>query len=258
MEGVARACYVAKGVVYLLVGLLALQAAAGAGGSATGPEGALLTLLHQPLGRALLGVTAVGLAAYAVWRLYCAAADPERHGNETKRLFVRIGYAGSAFAPAGLGWQAARIAFGRGYIGGDRTQGWTARLLDAPVGPWLAGAVALGVAGYGIAQFLRGLGRKGEERMRLGELPPDERRLVVRVGRVGHVARGIVFGIVGALLLRAALAHDASKAGGLGEALQILERQPYAPVLLGTVALGLAAYGVYQLVKARYRVIAAG
>jgi hypothetical protein len=131
-------------------------------------------------------------------------------------------------------------------------------LLDAPFGPWLVGAVALGVAGYGAAQIVRGLSRKVEERLRLGELAPDERRLVVRVGRVGTVARGIVFGIIGVLLMRAAVRHDPEEAGGLGDALGTLAQQPYAPVLLGSMALGLGAYGAYQLVKARYRVIAAG
>jgi hypothetical protein len=253
----ARAGYLAKGVVYLLIGLLAFQAAAGVGGEVTGPEGALLAILRQPAGRLLLGVTAVGLSAYAVWRFFCAVFDPERHGNGTKRLFVRLGYAGSALAHAALALEAARLALGKAG-GGDRAESWTARLLEAPLGAWLVGAVAIGVAAYGAAQIVRGLGRKIDERLRLGELPPDDRRLVVRVGRVGTIARGLVFGIVGYLLMRAALAHDPQEAGGLADALHTLERQPYAPYLLGGMALGLAAYGAYQLVKARYRVIATG
>ncbi len=223
MEDLARAGYLAKGIVYLLIGILAFQAAAGTGESVSGPEGALLTILRQPLGRVLLGLTAVGLSGYAVWRLFCAAFDPERHGNQAKRIFVRIGYAGSALAHGGLALEAARLALGKSGSGGDPAEN-----------------------------------RKVEERLRLGELAPEERRLVVRVGRIGHVARGVVFGIIGVLLMRAALAHDARGAGGLGVALQTLERQPYAPVLLGIVALGLAAYGAYEVVKARYRVIAAG
>jgi hypothetical protein len=259
MEDLARAGYLAKGVVYLLIGILAFQAAAGAGGTVSGPEGALLTILRQPFGRVLLGITAVGLSGYAVWRLFCAAFDPERHGDERKRFFVRIGYAGSGIAHGALALQAARMALGKGGGGGsDRAESWTAQLLNAPLGPWLVGAVAVGIAAYGIAQIARGLGRKVEERLRLGELPPEERRLVVRVGRIGTVARGLVFGLIGYLLMRAALKHDPSEAGGISDALLTLERQPYAPYLLGGVALGLAAYGAYQLVKARYRVIAAG
>jgi hypothetical protein len=255
VEDLARAGYLAKGIVYLLIGILAFQTAAGTGGSVSGSDGALLTILHQPLGRVLLGLTAVGLFGYALWRLFCAAFDPERHGNHTKRILVRIGYAGSALAHGGLALEGARLALGKSGAGRDRAESWTARLMEAPLGPWLVGAVALGVAAYGVAQIARGLGRM-EERLRLGELAPEERRLVIRVGRIGHVARGVVFGIIGVLLMRAALAHDARGAGGLGAALQALERQPYAPVLLGIVAVGLAAYGAYELVKARYRVIA--
>jgi hypothetical protein len=259
MEDLARAGYLAKGVVYLLIGILAFQAAAGAGGAITGPEGALLTILRQPAGRLLLGITAVGLSGYAVWRLFCAAFDPEHHEKEAKRLFVRLGYAGSGIAHGALALQAARLALGRGSGGaGNRAESWTAELLEAPMGAWLVGIVAVGIAVYGVAQIRRGLGRKIEERLRLGELQPEERRLVVRVGRVGTVARGLVFGIIGYLLMRAALKHDASEAGGLADALHTLERQPYAPYVLGGVALGLAAYGAYQLVRARYGVFATG
>ena len=259
LADLARAGYLAEGVVYLIVGLLALQAAAGAGGAVTGPEGALLTILRQPLGRVLLGFTAVGLSGYAIWRLFCAAVDPERRSDGLKRLFVRIGYAGSGVAHGALALEAAYLALRNGGGGGgDRAEGWTAEVLQASFGPWLVGAVAVGIGIYGIAQIMRGLGPKVEERLQLGELPPDQRRLVVRVGRVGTVARGVVFGIIGYLLLRAALEHDPQEAGGLADALHTLQRQPHAPILLGAVAVGLAAYGAYQLVKARYRVIAAG
>lgn len=259
MEDFARAGYLAKGVVYLLIGLLAFQAAAGAGGAVAGPEGAFVAMLHQPLGRLLLGLTALGLSGYAIWRLFCAAFDPERREDNVKRVFVRIGYGGSGIGHALLAIEAARLALGRSGGGaGERAENWTARLLEAPLGPWLVAAVAVGIGIYGIAQIVRGLGPKVEERLRLGALEPDERRLVVRVGRVGHVARGIVFGVISVLGVRAALDHDPQKAGGLGDALATLGSQPHAPFLLGGIALGLAAYGAYQLVKARYRVIAAG
>jgi uncharacterized protein DUF1206 len=260
MEDLARAGYLAKGVVYLIVGLLTLQAAAGSGGPPSGAESAFLTMLRQPLGRFLLGLTAIGLSGYAIWRLFCAAFDPERRGGGLKRVFVRIGYAASGFAHGALALEAAHLALrnGGGVGSGQRAEWWTATALQAPLGPWLVGAAALGIAIYGIAQIRRGLSPKVEERLQLGELPPDERRLVVRVGRVGTVSRGVVFGIVGYLLMRAAIDHDPEKAGGLADVLTTLQRQPYAPVLLGAVAMGLAAYGAYQLVKARYRVIAAG
>ena len=259
IERMAHAGYMAKGVVYLLIGILALQAAAGAGGRTTDTGGVFEVLLRQPLGRWILWLVAIGLAGYAVWRMVCALLDPESDGRDGwERLAVRAGYAGSAVIHAGVAWQAVRQAMGEGRASGGQAESRTAQLLDAPFGPWLVGLVALGVAGYGVAQIVRGFRSDAISRMRLGGLDADERRMVLRAARAGLVSRGVVFGLIALFLARAALQHDPSEAGGLREALETLERQPYAPFVLGAVALGLAAYGVYQLVLARYRVIAAG
>lgn len=258
IERLARAGFAAKGVVYLLIGTLALLAAAGAGGETTDTRGALGVLLRQPLGRVLLGLLAAGLAGYALWRAVTALADPEAGGRTGwKRIVVRIGYAASAFAHAALAWEAARLALALGSAGGDDgARDRTADLMAAPLGPWLVGFVALALAGYAVAQIRRGLRGDIDRQLDLGRLGADERRLVVRAARTGLVARGVVFLIIGGFLAKAALEHDPSEAGGLREALHFLREQPYAPFLLGGVALGLAAYGAFQLVRARYRVIA--
>jgi hypothetical protein len=261
IERLARAGYLAKGIVYLLIGVLALQAAAGAGGRTTGTSGVFHVLLRQPLGRWILWLVAIGLAGYALWRLVCALLDPEGQGRKDwKRVAVRVGYAGTAFIHGGLAWQAARLASGHGGGGGadGQARSRTAQLLDAPFGPWLVGLVALGIAGYGVAQLVRGFRKDAASRMRLGGLGTDERRIVLRAARAGLVSRGVVFGLIAIFLARAALRQDPTEAGGLPQALQTLSHQPYAPLVLGAVALGLAAYGAYQLVLARYRVIAAG
>jgi hypothetical protein len=257
IERAARAGFAAKGVVYLLIGTLALLAAAGAGGETTGARGALGIVLRQPLGRVLLGLLATGLAGYAMWRAIAAVADPERGGRKGwKRVAVRIGYATSAVAHAALAWEAGRLALTRAAAGGDdAARDRTAELMSAPLGPWLVGAVALGLAGYGLAQILRGLRGDIDRHLALGRLGPEEQRLVVRTARTGLLARGVVFIIIGGFLVKAAAEHDPSEAGGLREALQMLRSQPYAPFLLGGVAFGLGAYGAFQLVRARYRVI---
>lgn len=260
IERLARAGFVAKGAVYLLIGILALQAAAGAGGRTTGTAGVFHVILRQPFGRWLLGLAATGLAGYAVWRLVCAAVDPERRGrNGWKRAAVRVGYLGTAVIHAGLAWQAVRLALGHGGGSGDgQAESRTAQVLDAPFGTWLVGAVAIGIAAYGVAQIVKGFRRDAVRRLHLEALGADECRVVLRAARAGLVSRGVVFGLVATFLARAALQHDPSEAGGLAQALQTLERQPYAPIVLGTVAVGLAAYGAFQLALARYRVIGAG
>jgi hypothetical protein len=257
IERSARVGYVAKGTVYLLIGTLALQAAAGAGGRTTGTAGVFQVIEHQPLGRWMLWLVAIGLAGYALWRLLCALKDPDGRGRrDWKRVFVRIGYAGSAVIHGGLAWQAVQLALGAGGSGDSgQARSRTAQLLDAPFGPWLVGAVALGVAGYGLAQMVKGFRRDAERRLHIENLAPEERRLVLGAARAGLFARGIVFGLIATFLLQAALHRDPSEAGGLAEALRTLAEQPYAPLVLGVVAVGLAAYGAFQLVLARYRVI---
>ncbi len=258
IERLARAGFVANGVVYMLIGILAFLAAAGEGGDTTGTPGALGVLVRQPLGRWLLGLLAAGLFGYSIWRIIAAVADPEGAGrNGWKRVFVRIGYAGSAIVHAALGWQAAKLALGQAPTGGDDTaKDRTAQLMSFPLGQWLVALAAAGVAGYGISQIVRGLRGDIDERLALGSLGADERRLVVRAARIGMVARGVVFVIIGIFLANASLQRDPSEAGGLAEALGALREQPYAPFLLGGVALGLAAYGAFQFARARYRVIA--
>lgn len=258
IERLARSGFAANGVVYVLIGILAFLAATGTGGETTGAQGALDVLLQQPLGRYLLALLAAGLFGYAIWRIIAAVADPEGRGRKAwKRAFVRIGYAGSAVVHAALGWEATKLALGRaGSPGDDAAEDRTAQLMSFPLGQWLVALAAAGVAGYGIAQIVRGLRGDIDERLALGSLGPDERRLVVRAARIGMVARGVVFVIMGFLLATASLERDPSEAGGLAEALASLREQPYAPYLLGGVAIGLAAYGAFQFARARYRVIA--
>lgn len=259
VERTARAGYAAKGVVYLLIGVLAMQAAGGTGGRTTGPSGVLHVLLRQPFGRWLLALVAVGLAGYAAWRLYCAAVDPKHPGRrDWKRAAVRVGYTLSALVHGGLAWEAARLALGRsgGGAGDGQADQRTAELMAAPFGQWLVGIVGLGVAAYGVAQIVKGVRGRGVEPTRATDA--HVQRALERAAQVGLIARGVVFGMMGLFLVRAALEHDPSEAGGLAEALQELARQPYAPMGLGAVALGLAAYGAYQLALARWAAVPTG
>lgn len=257
VEAAARAGYAAKGVVYMLVGVLAARAAFGAGGRATGSEGALRTLTGESWGPPLLVLLGAGLAAYALWRAVSALFDPEDYGSDAKGIAARIGFAASAVVHAALALEALRLAFGDGGGSGDGAEHWTSKLLGAPAGPWLVGAVGLAIAAYALWQFRRAFGGNVAERMHLGHLDPDHRRLVLRAGQLGLAARGVIFGLIGFFLVRAALEYDPSEAGGIEDALGWLAAQPWGNALFALVAIGLAAYGFFQLVKARYRAISA-
>ena len=257
VERAARMGYGAKGVVYTLIGVIAAQAAFGdAGRHATDSSGALTTILGAPLGRVILAVMAVGLLGYVIWRAACALLDPEHKGDDARGIAQRIGYAIAAFAYGGLAWEAARLALDGASAadgGSSGTEHWTARLMSLPAGRWLVGIVGAGVIAYGLYQLYRAATWKVRNHLALGELDDEQAEWVIRIGRVGIGARSVVFGVIGWLLIQAALHANANQAGGIGDALRTLERSSSGPWLLGVVALGVIAYGVYELVCARYR-----
>jgi hypothetical protein len=251
----AHVGFAAKGVVYLIIGALALQAALGHGGQTTDAGGALRTVLRHPYGWLLLVVIAVGLTGYAIWRFVQAALDPEGAGTHEKRFVKRAGYAISGLLHAALALQAARLAFGlSGAGGGDSApQDWTALVLAQPMGRWIVVAAGLGIAAFGFTEIVRAYRIDLPKQLDLSRLGDSARHWVVRFGRIGMAARGLVFGVIGAFLVRAAASYDSSEARGLGGALRSLHEQPYGPWLLAVVATGLMAFGLFELVQARYR-----
>lgn len=151
---VARLGYAAKGVVYALVGWIALRAATGAG-EADGSTGALASLAREEGGQAMLLVIALGLLGHVVWRLVQATLDPEHERRDAKRVGMRLFYLVSAAVYAALGWTAWRLSRGAGADAGDGEEIWIARLLAQPFGTWLVMLAGLGVVGYGCTSWSR-------------------------------------------------------------------------------------------------------
>jgi len=256
VETMARCGYATKGVVYVIVGVLAVMAASGAGGSTKDSSGAIATIAQQPFGRILVGLTALGLFGYVIWRFVQAVMDPERKGTDVKAIFARIGFAISGIVYASLAFLAGRMALsgGGGGGGGDSSQpALTAKLMSQPFGIWLVGIVGVIVIGVGLYHFFRAYKAKFMEDYKSSEMSATERKWAKRVGRFGLAARGVTFSIIGFFFVSAALHADPSEAKGLSGALDTLARQPYGPWLLGVVALGLVAFGVYCFSQARYR-----
>lgn len=254
VERLARFGYAAKGVVYGIVGLLAAQAAFGPGGKTTDTQGALQTIVNQPFGKVLLGAVAIGLLGYVLWRFVQAIKDPEHKGTDAKGLAQRLGFAINGLIYASLAFSAVRIVLGSGSgSNSNSTQDWTARLLAQPFGQWLVGTIGAFVIGLGFYQFYQAYSTKFRKELNLTQLSDTGQKWVIGISRFGLAARGIVFCIIGFFLIQAARQSDPSEVRGLGEALQVLAQQPYGPWLLGIVAVGLVAYGIYMVIQARYR-----
>lgn len=255
IERLARIGYAAKGAVYILVGGLAVAAAVGSGGRASGSSGAMASISDATLGRVVLGAIALGLVGYVVWQGVRAAFDPEEDGVGRRLLYALF-----ALIHAGLASQAAQLAIhgggsGSGSGGGGGSGGaqhWSARMMQQPFGPWLLGAAGVAVGLYGLQQIWNAWRVDLDDQLDLRSMTRRGRTWAIRSGRFGLAARGLVFAIVGTYLVVAAAQSDPSEAKGLGGVLEMMAGTPW---LLGLVAAGLVAYGVYYLVRARYRII---
>ena len=248
----ARLGYLTNGIVYLLIGALAVRVAFGSGGKTTDQEGVLQSVLSAPFGRVLLALIAVGLLGHAIWLFVQAALDTERKGSDLTGIGSRLGNALSGILQAFLSFTAGALALGFG-SGGGSPDALTAILFSQPFGRVLAVAIGAGIVVAGFYQFHKAYKADFREGLKLGEMSERERTWATRAGRLGYVARGVVFVIIGIFLGQAALTADPQQARGLGGALSTLAQQPFGPYLLGAVALGLAAYGLYHaLVEARY------
>lgn len=254
VQALARAGYVARGIVYAVVGVLALMLAFGSGGATTGPQGAVQYLAGVPFGEVLLWIVAIGLAGFVLWRLVQTVANPEGHGGDAKGWARRIGHLVSAVLYAALLVGTLRVLLGGGGGGGGNSQaGWTAKLLSAPFGQALVALVGIIVAGYGVYEMLQGWRAKFTRKLRLDGIAAQQGNKIKQVSRFGVMSRGFVWVVMGIFFIQAALTSNPNETGGIGEALASLSNQPFGTILLAVVAAGLVAFAAYSLVLARYR-----
>ena len=259
IEHLARLGLAARGFVYLVLGLLTLKAARGLGSAEIDQDKAFLEIFLQPFGGVVLVIIAVGLTGYALWQLVLAVEDPEGAGANLKGLLRRASYTVGSLAHAGLALTAGRRVLGFSSSGSEETaRDVTASLLALPFGQGVIVLAGLVVAGVGLVHFYRVFKADFERQLRAGAMSMTWKKWAVSLGRLGHAALGLVYCLIGFFLVQAALEYDPDKAGGLGEALQALASQPNGAWVLGGIAAGMIAYGVFALILARYRKIYLG
>lgn len=254
IKNIARAGLTAKGVVYFGLGLLALFSAAGMGKDAGGQRQVLDWLQEQPFGNVLLGLLALGLFSYTVWRYIRAIKDPDNDGSDTEGMVKRAAYMISGTFYAALGVVAITMIFGSGSSGGsgDKKSSAIAMLLDLPGGRFIVGALALIFVGVAIAQAMKGYKAKFVQLADTSDMDEKTRRAFKNSGRLGHYARAVVFGIIAYFLGRAALESNPDAVRGTGGAIEFVQSQG-SIWLLGAMAVGLMLYGTFALILAQYR-----
>ena len=234
----------AKGFVYTIIGALTAMAAFDMGGTAAGRSGVIDFLQQQPFGNFILYVLAVGILAYALWRLYTAIADPKSKGSDKSGTAKRIGYFFSGLIYLLFSITIFMSASGGG-SGGDSKQHYAAQLMDKGYGPFLIVIIGLILIGVGIYQIHKGYSGKYLKELNTGY--GTGRELVKKCGKFGFMARGVIFAIIGYFVARAGITENAQIIKGTQGAFQFLQQQSYGTLLMGIIAIGLLGYGIFMM-----------
>jgi hypothetical protein len=252
LEYLARGGFICYGVIHLLFAWLALQVAFRNSSGESDQSGALQVVARQPAGKFLLIVIVVGMVALAVWQAFEAAIGESGPRNKTA-IAERVVSGCRTVLYGYFAWLGIKVLNGANASQAQSQQNTTSKLMDASGGRWLVGIIGLVVVGVGVGLLVYGVKKKFLEHLNTGQMRPSVRQTVRRLGIAGYSAKGVAYAIAGALLVTAAVTYDPDKARGLDGALKTLAKQSFGPWLLGLVALGIAAFGVYCFFQARYR-----
>jgi hypothetical protein len=247
VERLGRLGLIARGVTYFLIGVIALQMAFGEASSSASQKGAFHTVASQPFGEVLLWVIAVGLLGYALWQLIGALSVDDT--DTAKSWGKRALYLVKTAVYVALAWTAASIALHAGSGGGPST----ADIMKNDMGRLLVGVVGVAIVITGLVLAWKGWTTDFEKKLRTEQMSEQTYRVVRTLGRVGYLARGVVFTLFGVLVVYAAITFAPKRTSGIDEALQEVAQAPAGAILLAIVAVGLMAFGVYSCTEARYR-----
>lgn len=252
LELLERAGYVARGVLYAAMGTFALGLALGLGGAATDQSGSLVILTGGPAGKVFLFAVVIGLGAYSIWGFVRAIFDPLHRGKDPTGIAERLGFAWSGIAYFSIVIFALHLIAGTAAQHQDGTQMAIAKILAYPAGQLAAIAIGIVAIGVGLGQFVEAGKAVFKKDLKRGEMSEAEKKIVDTLGRIGYVARGVTFTIVGWFVVQGGVTKDPSRVHGFGGAFIFLLEQPFGRVLLGAVAIGFIALGIHSFACARW------
>jgi hypothetical protein len=251
LELLARAGFVMYGVIHLLFAWLALQVAFG-NPAESDQSGAMQHLAAQPFGRVLVIIVIVGMIGLAVWQIFEAViGESGMRGREA--LTERAVCAFRAVLYLYFAWLGVKVLQGANASTGDSQERNASTMMDGSGGRFLVGVIGVAVAVVGVGLLIYGITGKFEKHLNTQQMSAAVRRTTRRLGVAGYSAKGVAYTIAGGLIVAAAVTYDPEKARGLDAALKLLAGQPYGPWLLGLVALGIAAFGIYCFSQSRFR-----
>ncbi|MFJ9633223.1 DUF1206 domain-containing protein [Streptomyces sp. NPDC101175] len=251
----ARSGFVARGVIYVLIGVLSLRIAFFGGGEQADRGGAIAEIARKPFGTVLLWLLGIALAGMALWRLSeavfgQAGPDGGKPGKRAMAAGRSVFYGFVAYSV--LSYAAGDKGSGSG--SSDRTsRDVTAKALDWPGGQWIVGIAGAAVTAAGVWIAVRAVMRKFEKHLKMGEMSRRTRQVVAFLGVFGGAARGVVFATAGGFAVAAAVRHEPGRAKGMDDTLRTFADTPAGPWLLALMAVGLMTFGVFSWANARWR-----
>ncbi|NNE33411.1 MAG: DUF1206 domain-containing protein [Winogradskyella sp.] len=245
-EMLARFGIGAKGIVYLLIGALTAFAAFGQGGSKSGKSDILQFIAEQSFGKILLVALGLGLIGYTFYRFYQAFANPKDLDDDAKGYFKRITYTISGIVYGLLAFSALKMVFG----GSTSNSSTASKLLNSEYGNIIALVLALILLGKAIYEFYAAYSGKFKEDIEHAQINNDSKNLLVKAGKIGFTARGIVIAIMAFLFFKAGFSNNESNVNRT-DAFNFLQDQ-FGSTILALVAIGVALYGIFMLIKSKY------
>ncbi|MBM7693417.1 hypothetical protein JOC77_002857 [Peribacillus deserti] len=246
----ARAGFMAKGTVFFLAGILSLLAACGIGSKAKGTSGVFASVVSKPYGEIIVWIIALGLVGYILWLFFQIINQQSQNKHGMKDIIKRIGYAISCGIYIGLAGRAFSLAAHAGNSGNTK-QTWTEMLLSAEAGQWIIGLIGIGIFGCGMYEMYAGWSKGFLKQFDLAGMSENEVAVTKKAGMLGLTAKGIVFCFLGYFVVKMAVTVNPNNPKGLDGALEKMLHQAYGPWILGVTSIGLAIYGLYEVMKGK-------